>query len=208
MTITYFTGSCGVAGAFPLDACREAAAPTAAEVGLLDLLEHVVGAHRAQGLGQGRVSAYGQVVVDVLRVNADVRAEDDAPLVLVEGDLRLVDDLFLGDRVGVDQAVYDLLAHYRLGDDLGYVLRLDLEVAYLVGPDDDDGASLAEAVAACLPYIDRGRKALLLHLFFELDCHFPAARGMAGGTRAEGDDGLLRVSLRDDSFSECFKFGG
>ena len=99
----------GIAGAFPLGPRGEAAAAPAAQVGLLDFLEHLFGAHPGEGLGEGGVAADGEIVVDALGIDAPVGAEDDPLLVLVEGDVVLVDDLLVGRGVGVEQTLDDLL---------------------------------------------------------------------------------------------------
>ena len=70
-----------------------------------------------------------------------------ADLMPVKGDVVFVGDLFAGGRVDVEQALDDLLFLYRLGDNLGNVLRVDLEIADFLGVDHHDGAPLAKSGA-------------------------------------------------------------
>ncbi len=154
--------------AFPLGAGGKAAAAPSSQVGFLDFLQYLLRSHPGKGLGKRGIAADGQVVVDALRIDTAVGAEDDALLVLVEGDLRFVDDLFVGGRVGIEQTLDDLLLLYGLGDDLGNILRLYLEIADLLRADDDDRTPLAEPVAAGLPDIDRVTQSLVFRSLLQV----------------------------------------
>ena len=53
-----------------------------------------------------------------------------------------MNDLFLGVGVGIEQALYDLLLLDRLGDNLGNILRLYLEITNFLRVNNDNGAPL------------------------------------------------------------------
>ena len=59
----------GLGGEFPLEAGQEAGAATAAQAGVLDFLDDRFGRHLEQGLGQSRVAAAGDVLLDALGVD-------------------------------------------------------------------------------------------------------------------------------------------
>ena len=61
-------------------------------------------------------------------------------LILVEGNFRFMDYLFVGGGVGIEQTLYDLLLLHGLGDNFGNVLRLYLEIADFLRVNDDNGA--------------------------------------------------------------------
>ena len=54
----------------PFQPGGKAAAAAAAQIGLLDLVEHLVGRHLEQRLGERRIAAERQVVVDAHRIDA------------------------------------------------------------------------------------------------------------------------------------------
>src|SRR5512137_2861546 len=66
----------GVTGPFPLGTSREATAATATEVGFFNLLEDFFRGHLRNALGQGSVTANGQIVFDAFGIDAPVGAED------------------------------------------------------------------------------------------------------------------------------------
>ncbi len=68
----------GVARALPFAAGGESAATAASQIGLLDFVEDFLVGHAVERLGQGRIPADGQVVVDAFGVDAAVGAEDQA----------------------------------------------------------------------------------------------------------------------------------
>ena len=94
--ILYVAG--GIARSFPLGSRGKAAASPASQVGFLDFLQYLFRAHPGKGLGEGGITADGQIVVDALRIDFTVGTEDNPLLVLVEGDLRFMDDLFIAWR--------------------------------------------------------------------------------------------------------------
>ena len=77
-----------------------------------------------------------------------VHPQDLALLQLVEGHVVLVDDLFAGLGMLVEQALDDSSVDQRLLDDLGHVPDLHPLVEDALRLDDHHRAALAEAVAA------------------------------------------------------------
>ena len=135
---------------------RKAAAAPPSQVGFLDFLQHLIGGHPGKGLGQGGIPANGQIVIDILGIHAAVGTEDQALLVLVEGDILFMDNLFLGVRVGIEQTLDDLLLLDGLGNNLRNILRLYLEITDFLRVNHDDGAPLTKTVTAGLAKVHLG----------------------------------------------------
>ena len=169
----------------------EAAAASAPQSGRLDLVEHLLGRHLEQRLGQRRIAAADDVAVDALGVDEAVQAKDEGGLVLVEGDLVLMEDP-PAVVVLVEQPVDDLVLQDRLGDDLGDVVRFDLKVGHPERQDGDDRASFAEAVTAGPQDVHAAVEPLPLELVYDSLVHLVAAQGMAAGAGADGDTRLVR----------------
>ena len=93
----------------------------------------------------------------------------------------------------VEKAADDLTLLQGAGHDLGDVFGFDLEVGDLLGPDGDDGASLAKAVAAGPEYVDLVGQTGLVQLVHEREVHLLAARGVTAGAGADGDAGPARI---------------
>ena len=143
----------GLAGLIPLPARRESAAAPAPEVGLDHLLDDLLGLHR-QGLPQRAVAVDGQVVFEFLRIDLEVQAEDQAGLLLVEGNFLLVDDFLARGGVHIEEPVDHLPLQQGLVDNLGRVAQPDALVEDVFRADDDHRAPFAEAVTSAGPKVD------------------------------------------------------
>ena len=173
---------------------REAAAAPAAQVRLDDLLDDSLGLHPRERLGERRVAADREVVVDARRVDLPVHPEDEPRLLLVERNVVLVEDLLLRDGIPVDEAVDDLVLEHGLRDDLRRVVELHALVEYLLRVNDDERAALAESVAAARPHVDRALELLLLDLRAEVVDELLRAVREAARARAYDDARLLRIA--------------
>ncbi|MBA7626499.1 hypothetical protein ES703_33950 [subsurface metagenome] len=194
-----------LAARLPLPAGREAAAAPAPQPRLLDLFDNLLRGHLEEGFSQGGVAADGDIVFNIRRVNRAVSAEDIPCLLLVEGDVGLVGDGFAGRRVDVEQALDDPARHDGLVDNLLDVLGLDLLVENLLGFDDHQGASFAEAVAA--RFLERDLYLELAPFDFiqkGID-HRLGAGGTAGGTAADRYAGALGVALSHYGLAQAFQ---
>ena len=141
-----------LAHAVPLPSGGEAAAPPAPEAGVHDLLADGLVGHLEEGLLKGRVAVLGQILVDILGVGGAAVLQHDAVLTVVEGDVAV---LGVAHSVQlVEQALHHLALHDGLFDDLVAVLQLDVGIEDALRLDLDQGAHLAEAVAAALLQVD------------------------------------------------------
>ena len=147
-----------------------------------------------EGLPQGAVAADGEVVLQALRIDLAVQAEDQAGLLLVEGDVILVDDLLARGGIDVEQPVDDLPLQDGLVDDLACVREPDPLVEDLLRGDDDHRAPLAEAMAAGGPEVDLVGEVPLGQFLAEVVHQFLGSVGQATGPDAYRDAGLLRVA--------------
>jgi len=138
----------GMPAALPFAACGEAPSAAAPQPRSLHLLDDLLRGHLKEGLRQGPVSPYGYIVLDRLGIYQTVRAEDEAHLPLVEGDVLLIGDGFPGLGVLVQEPLYDPAAFDGLGDDFGYVLGFDPLVEDPLRFHHHQRPSFAEAVAA------------------------------------------------------------
>ena len=169
----------------PFDAGGEACAATAAEAGLGDLVDNLLGSHLGQALGEGFVAAAGDAFLDVLGIDKAAVAEGDTDLFAIEVHVLRVADVLFVFGVGVEQ-LGDLTAFNDvLVDDALDVLRLHLGVEGVVGHNLDDGALLAEAEAAGLDDLNVVRETLLGEDLVEIVDDLEAVAGFASGTAAD-----------------------
>jgi len=148
-----------------------------------DLGQDRFGGHLGQGLAQRFVAVEGDVLFDLLRVDPAAVAEDDEPLVLEELNVpHLRDGLVLG-RGDVHQLLDRPALEQVLFDEKGDILDLEELVEDTVRLDHDDGAPLAEAVAARGDDLDLVLETPLLDLLFEglLDLEGPAGHTARAG---------------------------
>jgi len=108
----------------------------------------LLGCHPKKSNSQRLVSPGGNVFTNIDRTDAPVLLKNDALLLAVEGDLAVVGDGLLAGRVNVKILLDNLPADHGLIDYSGDIVRLDLLIEDALGPDDDDGALLTEAVTA------------------------------------------------------------
>ena len=135
-------------GDLPLQAGGEARAATAAEAGLLDLGDHLLGGHLGEALAQGGIAVTRNGFLDVLGIDETAVAQGDAELLLVELHVLGVGHALLGVRRHIEQAL-DLAALDDVFlDDFLRIGRLDPGVEGVVGDDLHDGTSFAETEAA------------------------------------------------------------
>ena len=133
----------------------------------------------------------GQVVVDGEGVDLAVQRQDDAVLQLVERDVALEGELFVGRGVAIEQPLDDAVADDAGLDDRLDVARLETRIEDALGAHDDDGALFAEAVAAGLDDLDGLRQAALGELVDDRLAQRHAPGGVTGRTRADADLGLV-----------------
>ena len=144
-------------GQRPLSAGREAAAASAAQTGVGDHLDDVLGRHFGQHLAQSGIAVHGDVFVDVFGVNNTAVAQNDAVLCLiergvVEGNVAL--NGFRGAGVVIDKALDDSAFQEMLGHDLRDIVCRHAAVERAVGMDDDNRAERAQTEAAGLHDLD------------------------------------------------------
>ena len=85
----------------PFQTGRESTTAAAAQVGLLDLVDDLVGAHLEERFRQRGVSTERQIVVDAHRIDFGIVADQKPRLVLVERHLAQMDRLLTGLRIRV-----------------------------------------------------------------------------------------------------------
>jgi hypothetical protein len=171
-------------GSFPLPSSGEASASSSSQVRFLDFLQYLLGSHPGKGLGQRGVPADCQIIIDALRIDQTVGSENKPLLVLVEGDIRFVDDLLMCFRIGIEQTVYDLLLPDRLRHDLRIILRLYPEIANIIRVNNDDGTLFTEAVATRSPDVHFITQAAVLDLGFKTCSDLVATGGNTGRSGA------------------------
>ncbi len=140
----------GLAGGLPLAARRVACAPAAAQAGLLDLGDHLVGGHAGEHLAQRLVPADRDVLVNRLRVNLAAVAQDDAHLLGIEGQVFVLGDRLAARSLFVGQPLDEATLDQGLLDQLGHVGRLDACVEVAFGPHGDHRSGGTKAAAAGL----------------------------------------------------------
>ena len=149
----------------PLSAGGEACAAAAAQAALVDLVDYGQRIGGLEHLGQRRIPAVGDVVVQRVGVDLAVEAEHYALLPGVEGDVLLQGYRLAGLGMLVQQSLDHSVAHDAGLDELVDIRGLEPGIEQPAGPEDDDGALLAEAVAAGLDHLDLvGQAALLQRL--------------------------------------------
>ena len=198
----------GVTAELPLSAGGEATSAPATQVRLLDLINYLLGSHLVESLSQCSVPSESQVVLDIRWVDMAVVAENQPRLVLIEGYLGFANNLLSGEWVGTEQLIDDLFLDYRLGHDIRYMLRLNLDVAYLLGIENDQGPLLTKAVAAGPSQVYLCRQTVFVDLLFKCKGDLFAGIGEATGPGAQCDARLLGVSSGDYLLSDLLQFSG
>ncbi len=146
-----------VPGGLPLDPGREAAAAATAQFGGLDLVQHLLGRHLEERLGQGGVAAMDDVGIDVVGIDEAVQAEHQRESGARRRGSRPHGGSLAPRRRGRPAGSTTSPPTSVVWTISGGVLRLDLEVGDLLGQDGDYGASLAESVAARPEYLHLAR---------------------------------------------------
>ena len=137
----------------PLASGRESAAAPSSETAGQDLVHDILLAH-GKCLLQTLETTHSEALVDVLGIDDSASVECDTALLLVEVDLILLDDLLLGCRIDVEQALHDLAVPDILLDDLLDILDLDESVECVFRVDLDEGSLRAETETSY--QVDRG----------------------------------------------------
>ena len=156
-------------GQAPLHTGGEAGASAAAEAGILDHLDDLLGSHLGQNLAQRGVAVLGYVLVDVLRVDDAAVPQGDSSLLCVEG--RLVqgfDGVILLHGLLIQQALDDSSLQQMLFHDLRNVLYLHHAVEGALRIYDHNRAQGAQAEAAGADHVDFVFQAPGLDFFFHL----------------------------------------
>ena len=195
----YFDVAGSGAAELPLDPGGKAGAAASPQPGLRDLVDHCLGRHVVQHLGQRRVAAGGDVILDAGGVDQAVEVEQVTGLPGVEGNIVLVGDLLSGNGIGVEQAVDDLVAGRRPGDDFVHILRLDGLVEDALRLHHKQRPLLAEAVTAGHAHIGGG--AVPAKLSPQSVEHPLTAVDATAGAPAERDTGAIGITTGDDGFS-------
>jgi hypothetical protein len=138
------------------------------------------------------ITADGDVVLDVGRVDLPVAGQEQAGLAGVEGNVLLALDRLPGFRIGIEQPLHDPAVLDRLGQDLGDVLHLDPGVEEPLRLDLHQRALFAQALAAGEAHLDR--QPAVGDLFLELVGQDLAAIGAAAGATADSDYRPVRVA--------------
>ena len=133
---------------FPLDAGGEAATAAAAKPGKLHFGDHLLRGHPREHLGQGGIAAAADIVFDVGDVIDPGGVENQPFLPGKEGDLALVNDLFAGQWVDVQEVVQDLLAEHGPFHDLCHPVASHARVKDVFRLNHHDRSLGTEAVAA------------------------------------------------------------
>ena len=196
----------GLPRRIPLPAGGETSAAAAPEVCLDHLLDDRFGLHPREGLPQGAVAADGQVILQALGIDLAVLPEDQTGLLLVEGDVVLVDHLLTRGGIDVAEPVDDLALQDGLVDDLTGIRKPDPLVEDLLRGDDDHRAALAEPVTAGGAEIDLIGEIALGELLAEVVHQFLSPVGQTAGPDAYGDAGLLRVAAGLEPLLYAFQF--
>jgi hypothetical protein len=183
----------GLAGGIPFPAGGESTAAPSPQFGGDDLIDHLLGLHLVQGLGQGAVTANRQVVFDAGGFDQPVHAEYQAHLLFVKGHFVFFYNLGFGHGIFVKEPVDDLTLESRLFDNVRHVLQLDLLVEDFLGIDDGHRAAFAEPVAAGIAYVNTVAEIAFDDLFLEGVHQFLGAIGQASGAGAKGDAGFFRI---------------
>ena len=202
----------GVAGRlarrFPFNAGRKTAATASAQARFLDFPDHRVRRHLEQRLGQRRIAAQRQIVVDALGINLDVVADDVPFLMLVERNVGLAYGLHILDGIEIDQTLDNLLFLDGLRDDLRHLFRRHPQIAGLVRIHDDDRPALAETGTAGALDLDLARQSFIFDFFVECVDHLGRAGRETAGARAYRNAGFLGFAFRQDVLPKLFQFSG
>ncbi len=196
-----------VAGKIPLHSRRETRTAAPPQFCVLHFADDLLGRHLEERLDQSLVPVGGEVVFQAFRVDLSVGAEDEPFLVLIEGDIVFDGRFLAGVRIDVEQALHDPVSFYRLGNDLGDVFRLHLEVADPLRINDDDGPLLAETVTTGSPEDDIGCDPLFFEFLFDRSGNLSAAGGVTGTAGTERNVGLIGIPLGKNLLAESFQFG-
>ena len=137
----------------PLLAGREACAASAAQTGVGNFGDYLVGGHVKQRLFKGGVAADGNVFLNAFRVYVSAVLKSNAGLLLIEGDI-LLTNIALAVLM-VNKAVDDLVVENGLFYYLLAVVNRDLYVQKPHRLYAHERTHLAEAVAAAVLEADR-----------------------------------------------------
>jgi hypothetical protein len=136
----------------PLFAGGEAAAASAAELGLGDFVNDIIGSHVEQSLFKSGVTADAEIFLDGKCINVAAVFKNDAGLVFVEGNFFLFPVDFA--VALICKPVDGLVVENRFFNDFFAIGKLNLGVEVSLGFDANKGTHFAEAVAAALFHCD------------------------------------------------------
>ena len=186
----------------PLLAGREACAASAAQTGVGNFGDYLVGGHVKQRLFKGGVAADGNVLLNAFRVYVSAVLKSNAGLLLIEGDI-LLTNIALAVLM-VNKAVDDLIVENGLFYYLLAVVNRDLYVQKPHRLYAHERTHLAEAVAAAVLEADRfvvrfvlqndiDLQSALLHELLHSVVNVQRAAGDTAGAAA--DDDLLILAF-------------
>ncbi len=185
-----------VGGELPFAPGREAGAPAAAEAAIKDFVDDFLGLHFGQDLLEGLEAIVAEGLFEAIGIDEGAAVESDAQLPLVEIDVVLPGDLFVGRRIDVKEVFDDMPADEVFFDDAPDVVLLDHPVEGVFREDLDEGPLGAEAEAADEVDGDFLAKSFFFDEGFQLVDEFLGIVGKAAGPAAD-DDGPFAVLALD-----------
>ena len=167
-------------GELPLHAGGEAGAAAAAETRLEHLVDDLLGRHLEENLLESLVAVAGDVVIDLLGIDDAAVPQNDAVLLLVEGNVGVGDELL--SLIGiVAETRDDATLNEVLGDDFLNVLGLDLNVERTLRKNLDERTLFAETETSGNDYLNLlGETGGLEFLLEHFDDAVTAARHARG----------------------------
>ena len=167
-------------GELPLHTGGEAGAAAAAETRLEHLVDDLLGRHLEENLLESLIAVAGDVVIDLLGIDNAAVPQNDAVLLLIEGNIGVGDEL-LGLIGIVTETRDDTALNEVLGDDFLNVLGLDLNVERTLRKNLDERTLFAETETSGNDYLNLlGETGGLEFLLEHFDDAVTAARHARG----------------------------
>ncbi len=171
----------------------------------LNLFNDFLRGQLREDLSQGRISAPGDVVIDI-GDEVPARILENNPLLAgIKGDFRFVNDLFSGLGIGIEEVFDDFVSQYGFFNDFRDPFQMNAFVKNIVGFNNHNRAVGAETVTT-----GRGDQVVLPHSFFFQVLlkglgQFLPAQGMAGGADTNPDPFLNGLVSGEDLLPKFFE---
>ena len=187
--ITYYVlFACGLSfSEGPFFTGGEACTATAAETGIEDRLDNVLGSHGGDNLCESLIAVASDVFVDAFRVDNTAVTESDALLLCIEGSLVESEDVGALYGFAVKELANGITANEMLGNDFVHIFGLNLAVEGAFGVNDHDRAECAKTETTGSNYLDFVFDACELKFFYESLANVHGVRGGTAGTAADQD---------------------